>query len=129
MKRLEIFYIFRMYTLFEDSKISIYENPINLFYIFDYAIWLSKPDHHENGLHTNYASSIFLVPLFIEHLLRAYMTITKTSTRTRICKAQTSSLVLFQQDLHHLATFVALLRQVDRQRKTTKKCSRIEQVN
>lgn len=49
------------------------------------------------------------------------MTLTKTSGRTRIRKAQTPSLVLFQQDLHHIATFVTLLRQIDRRRKQTKK--------
>ncbi|MFZ5954653.1 MAG: hypothetical protein ACOYT8_06180 [Candidatus Dependentiae bacterium] len=49
------------------------------------------------------------------------MTLTKTSVRTRIRKAQTPSLVLFQQDLLHIATFVALLRQIDRRRKQTKK--------
>ncbi|MFZ5953643.1 MAG: hypothetical protein ACOYT8_00920 [Candidatus Dependentiae bacterium] len=49
------------------------------------------------------------------------MTLPKTSARTRIRKAQTPSLILFQQDLHHIATFVALLRQIDRPSKQTKK--------
>ncbi len=49
------------------------------------------------------------------------MTLTKTSVRTRIRKAQTPPLILLQQDLHQVATFAALFRQIDLRRKQTKK--------